>query len=239
MLQGGGHGGEDSIGREGTIGAVDAIVFDWDGTLVDSLPAIFDANLRVLEEYGLPFDDARYRAAYVPDWRLMYQRLGVPENSLDSAGERWLTLYRETDAAALLPRISESLQRLADAGFLMGLVTAGHRDVVEGQLARFGIGHHLPIRVFGSDEVATKPHPDPLLLALRQLGRAERVSSARYVGDVPDDMRMARAVGALGIGIESSIGLRDELLAAGASAVYPGVAEFVDALLAPAAAEAG
>ena len=84
---------------------MDAIVFDWDGTLVDSLPAIFDANLRVLEEYGLPFDDARYRAAYIPDWRLMYQRLGVPDDALEAAGARWLELYRETDAAALLPRV--------------------------------------------------------------------------------------------------------------------------------------
>jgi phosphoglycolate phosphatase-like HAD superfamily hydrolase len=212
---------------------VDAIVFDWDGTLVDSLPAIFDANLRVLEEYGLPFDDERYRAAYVPDWRLMYQRLGIPDEALDAAGERWLALYAGTDTAALLPRISESLQRLSDAGYVMGLVTAGHSDVVNRQLERFGIGHLLPVRVFGNDEVATKPHPDPLLLALRQLDRAERVATARYVGDVPDDMRMARSVGALGVGIESSIGSRAELIAAGASAVYPGVAEFVDALLAP------
>ena len=82
---------------------MDAIVFDWDGTLVDSLPAIFDANLRVLEEYGLPFDDARYRAAYIPDWRLMYQRLGVPDDALEAAGERWLALYRETDAGGAAP----------------------------------------------------------------------------------------------------------------------------------------
>ena len=210
---------------------MDAIVFDWDGTLVDSLPAIFNANLRVLEEYGLPFDDERYRAAYVPDWRLMYQRLGIPDDALDAAGERWLALYAETDAAALLPRISDSLQRLSDAGYVMGLVTAGHSDVVNRQLERFGIGHLLPVRVFGNDEVATKPHPDPLLLALRQLDRAERIATARYVGDVPDDMRMARSVGALGVGIESSIGSRAELVAAGASEVYPGVAEFVDALL--------
>jgi HAD superfamily hydrolase (TIGR01549 family) len=210
---------------------MDAIVFDWDGTLVDSLPAIFDANLRVLEEYGLPFDDERYRAAYVPDWRLMYQRLGIPDDALDAAGERWLALYAETDAAALLPRISDSLQRLSDAGYVMGLVTAGHSDVVNRQVERFGIGHLLPVRVFGNDDVATKPHPDPLHLALRQLDRAERVGTARYVGDVPDDMRMARAVGALGVGIESSIGSRAELIAAGASEVYPGVAEFVDALL--------
>ena len=210
---------------------MDAIVFDWDGTLADSLPAIFDANLRVLEEFGLPFDDDRYRAAYVPDWRLMYQRLGVPDESLEAAGERWLALYRETDAAALLPRIPESLQRLSDAGFVMGIVTAGHRDVVESQMERFGIGHLLPIRVFGTDAVAAKPHPEPLLRVLAQLDRAERVATARYVGDVPDDMRMARAVGAIGIGIESTIGKRDELVAAGAAAVYPGVAQFADALL--------
>ena len=210
---------------------MDAIVFDWDGTLVDSLPAIFDANLKVLEEYGLPFDDERYRAAYVPDWRLMYQRLGVPDDALEAAGIRWLELYRATDAAALLPRVSESLRRLADAGFVLGLVTAGHRDVVQGQMERFGIAGLLPIRVFGNDAVASKPHPEPLLRALTQLERAEHVATARYVGDVPDDMRMARAVGALGIGIESSIGSRDELFAAGAAAVYPGVAEFVDALL--------
>ena len=214
---------------------MDAIVFDWDGTLVDSLPAIYEANLRVLEEYGIAFDEARYRAAYLPDWRVMYQRLGLAEEHVEAAGARWLDLYGGTDAAALLPGVTESLQRLSDAGFVMGLVTAGDSAVVERQLERFGIGHHLPVRVFGDDDVPTKPHPEPLLLALRQLDRAERVRTARYVGDAPDDMRMARTVGAIGVGIESSIGPRAALEAAGASEVYAGVAEFVDALLEPAA----
>ena len=216
---------------------MDAIVFDWDGTLVDSLPAIYAANSRVLEEYGIAFDEERYRAAYLPDWRVMYRRLGLPIEHVEAAGERWLALYAGTDTAALLPGVSEALQRLSDAGFVMGLVTAGDSVVVERQLERFGIGRHLPVRVFGDDDVPAKPHPDPLLLALRQLGRAERVRTARYVGDAPDDMRMARTAGAIGVGIESSIGPRAELVAAGALEVYPGVAEFVDALLAPAVAE--
>ena len=210
---------------------MDAIVFDWDGTLVDSLPAIFDANTQVLAEYGLPFDNDRYRAAYVPDWRLMYQRLGVPDDSLDAAGARWLELYRTTETAALLPRVTESLDRLASAGFVMGLVTAGHRDVVQGQLERFGIGGHLRVRIFGTDDIAAKPHPDPLLRVIRELGRIDRVTTARYVGDVPDDMRMARSAGTLGIGIESTMGTRDDLIGAGASEVFPSVAAFVDALL--------
>jgi phosphoglycolate phosphatase-like HAD superfamily hydrolase len=103
--------------------------------------------------------------------------------------------------------------------------------VVEGQMERLGVAGLLPIRVYGSDDVASKPHPDPLLRALRQLERSDRAHLARYVGDVPDDMRMARAVGALGIGIESAIGAREELAAAGASAVYPSVSAFVDDLL--------
>jgi len=210
---------------------MDAIVFDWDGTLVDSLPAILEANRRVVEEYGLPFDEERYREAYIPDWRVMYQRLGVPDDQLEAAGARWLELYRSTEQAALLPRIRESLDRLAHAGFVMGLVTAGHRDVVGLQLERFELGDLLPVRVYGSDEIASKPHPDPLLLVLGQLGRAQRIATARYVGDVPDDMRMARTVGTLGIGIESSVWTREQLFAAGATAVYPGVAAFVDDLL--------
>jgi HAD superfamily hydrolase (TIGR01549 family) len=213
---------------------MDAIVFDWDGTLIDSLPAIFIANQRVLAEHGLPFDEERYRAAYVPDWRLMYQRLGVPDQHLDSIGGRWLELYRQIDEAGLLPGAADSLRRLSRAGFVMGLVTAGDRDVVEDQLVRYGLGDLLPVRVFGTDPIASKPHPDPLLLALRQLGRIERIATARYVGDVPDDMRMARAVGTLGVGIESTIGTRDALIEAGASVVYLSVAEFVDALLGPA-----
>ena len=57
------------------------------------------------------------------------------------------------------------------------------------------------------------------------------MATARYVGDVPDDMRMARAVGAVGIGIESVNWRPDDLLEAGASRVFPSVAAFVDDLL--------
>jgi HAD superfamily hydrolase (TIGR01549 family) len=210
---------------------MDAIVFDWDGTLVDSLRAVFDANAQVLGEYGIPFDDERYRAAYTPDWRLMYRRLGLPDTAMEAAGDRWLQLYRQTDEAALLPGAADALRRLAEAGFVLGLVTAGDQVVVEGQMERLGVAGLLPIRVYGSDDIAAKPHPDPLLRVLTQLEQVGRKHLARYVGDVPDDMRMARAVGALGIGIESAIGARDDLIGAGASAVYPSVATFVDDLL--------
>jgi phosphoglycolate phosphatase-like HAD superfamily hydrolase len=217
---------------------VDAIVFDWDGTLCDSLGPIYEANRQVLAEYGLPFDEDRYRATYTPDWRLMYQQLGIPAARMDDAGRRWLELYSSAAEAGLLPRVRESLERLVGAGFVIGLVTAGDREVVGSQLERFGIGHLVRARVYGTDDIAAKPHPDPLLRALRDLDHAERISTARYVGDVPDDMRMARAVGAMGIGIEGPMASRAVLVEAGATAVYPLVADFVDQLLGPPGAAA-
>lgn len=211
---------------------MDAIVFDWDGTLIDSLPAIYEANRVVLEEFGLPFDMERYRQAYIPDWRLMYERLGVPRDLVATAGARWLELYRAQEASAeLLPGGAAAIRRLTDAGHVLGLITAGAREVVTSQLRRCGLEEHFAVRIFGNDEFASKPHPDPLLHVLDRLDRSERIATARYVGDVPDDMRMARAVGVIGIGIQTATWRRDDLLEAGASAVFPSVAAFVDDLL--------
>ena len=210
---------------------MDAVIFDWDGTLVDSLPEIFRANVEVLREYEVPFDEDRYRAAYVPDWRLMYQRLGVPPEHLDAAGLRWRELYASAPMPSPFDGVHAALERLSEAGYVMGLVTAGDRDVVEGQLDRLGLAALIPVRVCGSDDIASKPHPDPLLLALSDLGLRGRAADAAYVGDAPDDMRMARAVGTRAVGIESTLGTRADLLAAGADEVSTSVPDWVEGFL--------
>jgi HAD superfamily hydrolase (TIGR01549 family) len=167
----------------------------------------------------------------VPDWRLMYQRLGVPDEALEDVGRRWLEIYQLAGHADLLPGSAASVRRLSEAGFVLGLVTAGDRDVVTDQIRRLGLDAYLTVRVFGNDEFAAKPHPDPLLHVIEKLERSHRLATARYVGDVPDDMRMARAVGAIGIGIESVNWRRDDLFAAGAFEVFRSVAAFVDDVL--------
>jgi phosphoglycolate phosphatase len=210
---------------------MDAILFDWDGTLVDSFEPLYRANLAVLASYGIEVDDAAYRRAYTPDWRQMYRALGVPADAIDESGRRWLVEYGMGDGASPFPGVDGALARLAAAGYRLGLVTAGDRAVVADQALRFGLDRFLPVRVHGDDLPVTKPHPRPLREALAGLGVSDP-ARAVYVGDVPDDMRMARTVGARGIGIESRLGSPAELTAAGASAVYPSVVDWVDAFLA-------
>ena len=237
------HGGESSTetgwsqngcggGIAGTIGPMKAMIFDWDGTLVDTLPAITRANAEVLGSYGVAYDNAAYRAAYSPDWRSMYRRLGVPAEHVEEAGGRWLSEYRSlmTEVRAFAG-VESAVGRLADTGYKLGIVTAGDRPVVEHQLAATGLGAYFSVVVCGEDLPFAKPHPAPLLHALAQLGIRDWPALVTYIGDAPDDMRMARAVGARGVGIVSLVGDREELEAAGAAEVAESVPAWVAAFL--------
>jgi phosphoglycolate phosphatase-like HAD superfamily hydrolase len=212
---------------------VEAILFDWDGTLVDSLGAFHRANSTVMEAFGLPFDVVRYRQQYTPDWREMYRRLGVPDHRLDEANTLWVSTFgSDGDSVIAFPGALAALERLHDAGAVLGIVTAGHRAVVEPQLDRTGLGVLLRIRVFGDDLPVHKPDPEPLRLALRMAGDGHRPETSVYVGDAPTDMQMAVAVGARAVGIESVLGDPSDLLAAGAAEIAPSVAAWADRHLA-------
>jgi HAD superfamily hydrolase (TIGR01549 family) len=195
---------------------MDAILFDWDGTLADTLGAIYRANVEVMTALGLPFDPVIYRRHFAPDWRVMYGRLGVPADRLEEANERWWAALDETDTL-LFPGVREILQRLAGAGHPLGIVTAGRSDRVGPELRRHGIEPLFGAIVYGDDGAAQKPDPAPLRSALAALGVTARPSASTYVGDTPDDMRMAVAAGVQAVGIESVLGDAAELRAAGAT----------------------
>jgi HAD superfamily hydrolase (TIGR01549 family) len=211
---------------------MEAILFDWDGTLVDSLGAFHRANATVMGAFGLPFDEAVYRRHYVPDWRLMYLRLGIPGDRLDEANEMWHSNFATGADVVAFDGAAEALRGLRDAGAALGIVTAGDRSVVVPQLERTGLAEFLPVRVFGDDLPVHKPDPAPLRLALRKLRLEARPESVAYVGDAPTDMLMASAAGCRPIGVTSVLGDPDELRAAGAVEVVASVAAWAEAHLA-------
>lgn len=206
-----------------------AILFDWDGTLVDSLGAFHSANAAVMAAFGLPFDEVVYRRNYAPDWRLMYLRLGVPGDRLHEANELWHAEFATSPDVFAFAGVAEALEALTATGAQLGLVTAGDRAIVVPQLERTGLDRLLPIRVFGDDLDVHKPDPAPLRLALSTIGIEDRPDEVAYVGDAPTDMLMARAVGVHAIGITSVLGDADELREAGAETVAESVAAWAAA----------
>ncbi|MEO8228910.1 MAG: HAD family hydrolase [Chloroflexota bacterium] len=210
---------------------MDPILFDWDGTLADTLDAIYEANVAVMTGLDLPFDKDLYRRHFAPDWRVMYGRLGVPDDRLEEANASWWAAL-DHDDTQLFPGVREALQRLATAGYPLAIVTAGRSDRVGAELRRLGVESMFGAIVYGDDFLTQKPDPAPFRAALERLGLADRIATSRYVGDTPDDMRMAVAAGARGIGIESVLGDASDLRTAGAQETAASMVEWVDRLLA-------
>ncbi len=212
------------------------ILFDWDGTIVDSMEALFETTQATCRHLGLPFDREIFRRTFSPNWRLKYRALGITEEHTDEAIAIWAKTFRADDTNPF-PGVREALERLSAAGHRLGIVTSGDRSEIEPQLARLGLEGLAAIRVYGNDTVAGKPDPRPLRLAL-ELAGAIRPEDALYVGDALDDMRMAAAAGVRGIGIVSMLATADDLLAAGAVESAGSVLEWADRFLARSTAEA-
>jgi phosphoglycolate phosphatase len=208
-----------------------AVVFDWDGTLADSHTALYEANVAVMQAFHLPFTPELYRQHYSPNWRLMYLRLGVPKCSIDEANAIWEATYHGTHTTTLLPGARHTLVDLSAIGLRLALVTAGSRAVVQPQVERLGLADLLPVRVFSDDLVAQKPDPAPLRRALEGIGHAGAPERAAYLGDAPDDVRMAVAARVRPVGVLGPFSDRPSLVAAGAVEVVESVAAWAGAYL--------
>ncbi len=189
-----------------------AVLFDWDGTLIDSAEATFAAYARLFQGFGLRFERADFERTYSPDWRRTYAGVGLPGDRWAEADAAFLRLYAEAPPG-LLPGAAEAVGRLASAGLALGIVTSGDRQRVTADLARTGLDGCFGALVCGGDVTRKKPHPEGLLHALSELGVEPR--DAAYVGDSPEDVEMARAAGAYTIGVPGGFPNREALVASG------------------------
>jgi HAD superfamily hydrolase (TIGR01509 family) len=204
-----------------------AAVFDWDGTLADTLPLIYRANVVALRELGIELSRTWFRERYTPDWRSSYRALGVPAESWEQLGHRWSEEMARGRPRAL-PWARPALRRLRRHGVRLGLVTASTRGVVEPSIARLGLDGVFETAYFSDDVTHTKPHPEALLRALADMGvdPADTV----YVGDTTIDMEMAVAAGARFVAVGTTT-TEAAFREAGVDRVWSGVGAWTDDLL--------
>jgi HAD superfamily hydrolase (TIGR01549 family) len=206
-----------------------AVLFDWDGTLVDSAEASFRSYVRAFEAFGIPFDRARFAATYSPNWHNTYLALGLPRERWDAADALWREAYA-THANRLVAGVPDALERLRSEGIAQAVVTSGERERVSRELAQLGVAGFFAATVFSEDARRRKPHPEALLLGIARLGVA--AEHAAYVGDSPEDVEMARAAGVYSVGIPGGFPNHDALAAADPDLLATDLEEAVRGLLA-------
>jgi phosphoglycolate phosphatase len=175
-----------------------AVLFDLDGTLVDTAPDLCNAVNRVLADLGRPAVPlARLREVVSKGGRAMLT-VALPDLA-DDAREPLLAPFLAHYAAALavdsrtFPGIDDLLAALDARGIAWGIVTNKPEALATGVVAAFGWAQRCAVLVGGDTLPRRKPDPEPLLLACARLGVAP--ADALYVGDDERDVQAARAAG--------------------------------------------
>jgi len=205
-----------------------AVLFDWDGTLVDSAEKSYRCYQRVFARFGIDYDHALFERTYAPDWYRTYEDLGLPRERWPEADAHWLECYA-SEESRLRPGAEEALEAFAGRGLAQGLVSSGDPVRVRGEVESLGLARYFSAIVCGGETAGRKPHPEPLLVALGQL--SVDPAQAAYVGDSPEDVLMARAAGVFAVGIPGGFPNRAALAAADPQLLATSLGEAVSALL--------
>lgn len=174
-----------------------AVLFDLDGTLIDSLPDLTNAANAVLRKRGLPELEKRIVAGFVGHGeRVFVDRLiaatALEPSEWDEVMAVFLDHYREEARhTRLMHGARKALEALKDRGVPLGLVTNKPRVPLEATLAAAEIGSFFDVVLAGDDLEKRKPDPLPLTHALERLG----AESGIYVGDSEVDGATAQAAG--------------------------------------------
>jgi HAD superfamily hydrolase (TIGR01509 family) len=173
------------------------VLFDWDGTILNSYAADQRAYLSMFRALGIAWSAAEVDRYYSPDWYRVYRAARIPKLHWERANRLWRTAYR-AEQPPLLAGARTTLRILARR-FELGIVTAGSRGRVRRQLRDFGLCDHFSACIFSEDTSRKKPHPAPLQLALARIGAEPE--ECVYVGDAPADIEMARRAGVRAVGV--------------------------------------
>lgn len=196
----------------GAAGTLQAVLFDMDGTLLDS-EKVWDVALDDLAESlgGQLSASGRSRMVGTPLGRsiaILHDDLGVNVDA-ESSGAYLLSRAAELFARPLpwRPGARELLDAVADAGVPAGLVTSTHRGLTNLALRTLG-ADRFAVVVCGDDDVAAKPAPDPYLMAAGQLGFAPEHCVA--IEDSPVGLRAARTAGCAVLVVPNDIAIEPE-----------------------------
>jgi len=201
-----------------------ALIFDLDGTLIDTVYAHVFAWQRALSENGFGVDGWRIHRRIGMSGGLFARALAKeigrdvsPVEAL-SLQNRHGELFREfLPERRPLPGAIQLLEHLRASGIVHGIATSGRRPEIDESLNALGIGPETVV-VERNDVLRAKPEPDLFLACQERLGVG--INECYVVGDAVWDLLAARRAGMLSVGLLSGGYGEDELVSSGAFRVY-------------------
>jgi pyrophosphatase PpaX len=172
------------------------LLFDLDGTLVDSLDLILSSYRHTLKEHlGKSLPDEEWMNTLGMPLRVQLERFAETPAQLEAMFDTYIA-HNEANHARLVrpfPGMAAAIQSLHTAGYRLGVVTSKIRENAIRELRTCGLDGLFAGLVSASDVTRPKPHPEPVLQGLESLGLA--AAKCLMVGDSLFDLQAARAAG--------------------------------------------
>jgi phosphoglycolate phosphatase-like HAD superfamily hydrolase len=195
---------------------IGTVIFDLDGTLVDSQPAALGATIEALSRFGVTATEAELRVVFGGGARKLLGHFLERDLGPDRAGE----LLEEaievrsglqvdlTPEVVLLPGVKDLLGLLKDGMYRMAVATMSSRVVVDNVLTHHGIDSYFDAALTVDDVTRGKPDPEILIKTVDCLG--VQIGHALYVGDSSHDLDAAVSAGMLFILVDSGLYVRGD-----------------------------
>ena len=194
-----------------SLAAINTLIFDWDGTLVDSAHLGLAAYEKAFAELDFAFSKEAYEANYSPNWYAVYEALGLPPEKWERMDELWRRHY-SAQTAELVEGAADVLMELRRRNYRLGVVTSGNEDRVCREIEEASLPEIFDVVICAEHIENKKPHPEGLEMALSRMGCA--AEQAAYVGDAPEDILMGKHANVLTIGVRSNYPCSTRLLIA-------------------------
>lgn len=180
---------------------INTLLFDWDGTLVDSAKLGERAFEQSFSALGVYFDHEVYQAVYSPNWYTVYEAMSVPKEKWQLADDLWVQHYGE-QAAEAMPGAPETIKDLKQKGYRLGIVSSGNECRIAREIIESGFDGFFETVVCNEQMQNKKPHPEGLEMAMRSLGCVSAATC--YVGDSPEDIEMGKRAEVFTVGVRSN-----------------------------------
>ena len=220
--------------QNSTSGApIRAVLFDWDGTVADTRPGIFNSVRYAIGQYGIadrPDDELRYFIG-PPLYDGFEHVFGVSPELANELTDTYRVYYRDKGIfeCNVYDGVGDLLRELHDAGVKTAVVSSKPKEFLDRLVEHFGLAEHLDAVVGPAMDNHNSNKTVLVNQSLKELMLLP--STVAMIGDRHFDMEGAKAAGVNAVGVLYGYGTEEELCAAGADAVCEQVADLRGFLL--------
>lgn len=196
----------------------DTVIFDLDGTLLNTLEDLMDSVNYALGKAGMPLRTLEEIRQFVGNGAVRLLELAVPEGRENHRFDEIFADFRRyyslhcNDKTGLYPNTDKLLAELKKRGYRLAIVSNKYYDAVQ-ELKKLYFSDYLEVAIGEKEGIRRKPAPDTVLEALKLLGSSKE--GAVYIGDSEVDIATAANTGMDCIAVTWGFRTREEQIRAG------------------------